>query len=146
MPDLEPGLPPILGIEGEIREALMNLVINALDAMPSGGEFTVRTRSAESSDAPRIYLEAQDTGTGMDEDTRRRCLEPFFTTRGERGSGLGQAMVYGAAQRHQARIEIDSAPRQGTTARLDFPMPESAGMGGLHLDPAVAPGNPDRAA
>jgi CheY-like chemotaxis protein len=58
----------------------------------------------------------------MDEDTRRRCLEPFFTTKGERGTGLGLAMVYGVLQRHNAEIEIDSTPGQGTTMRLVFPV------------------------
>lgn len=57
----------------------------------------------------------------MDEDTRRRCLEPFFTTKGERGTGLGLAMVYGVAKRHDAEIEIESAPGKGTTIRLAFP-------------------------
>jgi len=57
----------------------------------------------------------------MDEDTRRRCLEPFYTTKGERGTGLGLAMVYGMVQRHSAELEIDSAPGQGTTVRLSFP-------------------------
>src|SRR5262249_9412332 len=64
-----------------------------------------------------------DTGIGMDEETRRRCLEPFFTTKGERGTGLGLAMVYGMVQRHGGDIEIDSTPGEGTTFRLGFPLP-----------------------
>ena len=64
-----------------------------------------------------------DTGVGMDEETRRRCLEPFFTTKGERGTGLGLAMVYGMTRRHNAEIEIESAVGQGTTVRLRFPVP-----------------------
>ena len=71
--------------------------------------------------APRqVHVEVVDTGMGMDEETRRRCLEPFFTTKGERGTGLGLAMVYGVAQRHSAGIEIESAPGKGTTIRLSF--------------------------
>ena len=66
----------------------------------------------------RACIEVCDTGVGMDEETRRRCLEPFFTTKGERGTGLGLAMVYGMVQRHSADIEIDSAPGEGTTVRL----------------------------
>ena len=58
----------------------------------------------------RVLIEVSDTGVGMDEDTRRRCLEPFYTTKGERGTGLGLAMVYGMIQRHSAELEIDSAP------------------------------------
>ena len=62
----------------------------------------------------------RDTGAGMDEETRRRCIEPFFTTKGERGTGMGLAMVYGMVQRHDAQIEIESAPGAGTTVRLQF--------------------------
>jgi len=65
-------------------------------------------------------VEVSDTGVGMDEETRRRCLEPFYTTKGERGTGLGLAMVYGMIQRHSAEINIDSAVGQGTTVRLSF--------------------------
>lgn len=125
--ELVPDLPAVMGIESEIREALTNLVLNAVDAMPNGGELTIRTRIATGLDgAPRVHVEVSDTGVGMDEDTRRRCLEPFFTTKGERGTGLGLAMVYGTAQRHNAQVEIDSAPGTGTTTRLVFPVPETA--------------------
>ena len=68
-----------------------------------------------------MQLEVVDTGVGMDEETRRRCLEPFFTTKGERGTGLGLAMVYGMVQRHSAEIEIDSTLEQGTTSGLRSP-------------------------
>ena len=65
---------------------------------------------------------------GMDEETRRRCLEPFFTTKGERGTGMGLAMVYGMVKRHGAQIEIDSAPGRGTTVRVHFAAaPSTAG-------------------
>ena len=112
------------GGESEIREALTNLVFNAVDAMPEGGTLTLRAprRSRAIGRAARVQVEVADTGVGMDEATRRRCLEPFFTTKGERGTGLGLAMVYGVAQRHNAEIDIDSAPGQGTTARLGFPI------------------------
>ncbi|WP_156924417.1 PAS domain-containing protein [Derxia gummosa] len=120
--DFAPGLPGVLGIESELREALTNLVFNAVDAMPAGGRLLLRTRRLDGEPA-RAALEVVDTGVGMDEDTRRRCLEPFFTTKGERGTGLGLAMVYGVAQRHDAGIEIDSAPGAGTTLRLVFPVP-----------------------
>ncbi len=131
--ELAPELPAILGIESEIREALVNLVFNAIDAMPDGGKLTLRTKLARaakaSPDTPapgQIQVEISDTGIGMDEDTRRRCLEPFFTTKGERGTGLGLAMVYGIARRHNAEIEIDSALGKGTTIRFVFPVPETS--------------------
>jgi len=80
-----------------------------------------------STEPQRVLLEVVDSGVGMDEETRRRCLEPFFTTKGERGTGLGLAMVFGMAQRHGAALEIDSRPGAGTTVRLLFP---ASGGGG----------------
>ena len=112
--------PQTLGVAGEIREALTNLIFNAVDAMPSGGTLTLRTRLQQQSASAAIVVEVGDTGTGMDEATRRRCLEPFFTTKGERGTGLGLAMVYGMAQRHGAEVGIESQLGRGTTVRLQF--------------------------
>ena len=113
----------VMAIESELREALVNLVLNAIDAMPEGGKLTLRAGrfGAPSDPAGRLFIEVSDSGTGMDDETRRRCLEPFFTTKGERGSGLGLAMVYGIAQRHEVDIDIISAPGAGTTFRLTFP-------------------------
>ena len=68
-----------------------------------------------------VIVEVQDTGVGMSETTRSRCLEPFFTTKGERGTGLGLAMVFGMVQRHGGELEIDSELGRGTTMRLSFP-------------------------
>ena len=120
-------LPKVQGNESDIRDALTNLIFNAVDAMPSGGTLTLRTRAAEATDPgdgggrrSAAHLEVIDTGLGMDEDTRRRCLEPFFTTKGERGTGMGLAMVYGMVRRHGAAIEIDSVLGAGTTVRLIF--------------------------
>jgi CheY-like chemotaxis protein len=125
--ELDPDLPAIAGIESEIREALTNLVFNAVDAMPEGGVLTLRTRvpdrPAGATRSQQVCVEVDDTGIGMDPETRRRCLEPFFTTKGERGTGLGLAMVYGVAQRHGAEIEIEGAEGKGTTVRLGFPLP-----------------------
>jgi PAS domain S-box-containing protein len=118
--ELAADLPTVVGVDSEVREALINLVFNAADAMPDGGTLTVRTRTAGARGA---VVEVVDNGVGMDEETRRRCLEPFFTTKGERGTGLGLAMVYGVAQRHGAEVEVQSAPGQGTTLRLIFPIP-----------------------
>jgi len=83
----------------------------------------VRSVATQGGTATRnVCLEVSDTGVGMDEETRRRCLEPFFTTKGERGTGMGLAMVYGMAQRHGCALEIDSKPGAGTTIRLVFPI------------------------
>jgi CheY-like chemotaxis protein/anti-sigma regulatory factor (Ser/Thr protein kinase) len=134
--ELAPDLPAIMGAESEIREALTNLVFNAVDAMPNGGTLTLRTKITEGAQdslktaAPhRVQVEVSDTGIGMDEETRRRCLEPFFTTKGERGTGLGLAMVYGMAQRHSAEIEIESIVGRGTTVRLSFVVPATVTAG-----------------
>lgn len=119
---LADALPMLPGSVGEIREALTNLVFNAVDAMPDGGTLSVRTRcTGAAGEARQVRIEVGDTGIGMDENTRRRCLEPFFTTKGERGTGLGLAMVYGMMERHGASIDIVTAPGQGTAVRLDFP-------------------------
>jgi len=102
--------------------------------MPEGGTLTLRTGSTTDSrdHEGRVFIEVTDNGIGMDEETRSRCLEPFFTTKGERGTGLGLAMVYGIAERHGMSIDIRSAPGGGTTFRLTFPdRPPPA--------PAVAP-------
>ena len=115
-------LPMLPGSVGEIREALTNLVFNAVDAMPDGGTLSVRTScTGAAGETRQVRIEVADTGIGMDENTRRRCLEPFFTTKGERGTGLGLAMVYGMMERHGASIDIVTAPGQGTAVRLDFP-------------------------
>jgi signal transduction histidine kinase/ActR/RegA family two-component response regulator/uncharacterized membrane protein affecting hemolysin expression len=125
--NLADSIPEIMGAEHEIRDALTNLIFNAVDAMPNGGTLAVRTRKATVADGEsRVLIEVTDTGVGMDEDTRRRCLEPFYTTKGERGTGLGLAMVYGMIQRHSAELEIDSAVGKGTTVRLNFPASSSS--------------------
>lgn len=125
--ELAPNLPEIMGVASEIREALTNLVLNAVDAMPGGGTLGVRTLVRESgSNGSAVLVEVSDTGGGMNEETRQRCLEPFFTTKGERGTGLGLAMVFGMVQRHSGELEIDSAVGQGTTVRLAFAVPTSA--------------------
>ncbi len=124
--DLASDLPDIMGAEGEIRDALTNLVFNAVDAMPDGGTLTLRTglvttgSAADPNVGQDVYVEVADTGVGMDEETRRHCLEPFYTTKGERGTGLGLAMVYGMIQRHSCGFEITTAPGLGTTVRLIF--------------------------
>ena len=120
--DLAPSLPDVLGDAVEVRDALTNLVFNAVDAMPEGGTLTLRTRAVVVEGMETVHVEVSDTGIGMDEETRRRCIEPFFTTKGQRGTGLGLASVYGMLQRHDARLEVDSAPGRGTTMRMIFPM------------------------
>ena len=128
--DLAADLPAIPGIESEIREALVNLVLNAVDAMPSGGTLTLRTKMLpaphQGANAGYVEVSVADTGIGMNDEVRRRCMEPFFTTKGERGSGLGLASVYGVVRRHGAEIDIRSVQGRGTTVSLIFPVPAAA--------------------
>jgi signal transduction histidine kinase/CheY-like chemotaxis protein len=134
--DLQADLPAISGVESELREALTNLVFNAIDASPHGGALTIRTRATQNlsgSGYGGVEIEVEDKGSGMDEETRRRCLEPFFTTKGERGTGLGLAMVYGTAQRHGAETIIRSVLGEGTTICLAFPVP-------VETTPAISEG------
>ena len=110
-------MPPIAGDESELREVLTNLIFNAVDAMPDGGLITLETR-AENDQA---VIRVSDTGAGMSEEVRQRCLEPFFSTKGEAGTGLGLSMVYGIVDRHRGKLEIESAPGQGTTFIIRLP-------------------------
>jgi signal transduction histidine kinase len=113
-------LPVILGDAARLRDAITNLIFNALDAMPTGGALTLRTRAL----GHCARLEVSDTGIGMTEEVRRNCLEPFFTTKGEHGTGLGLAMVFGIVQNHSGTIEIASTPGKGTTFTMIFPASE----------------------
>ena len=128
--DSERDLPKLYANESDLREALTNLVLNSVDALPSGGTITIVTRavipkvSAASAARPtHITIEVRDTGIGMNEETRQRCLEPFFSTkRLHGGAGLGLAMAYGMVERHQGKIQIESAPNRGTSMRLVLPL------------------------
>jgi len=139
-PELAVDLLTIRGAENEIRDALTNLIFNAVDALPQGGGIEVRTRMGTSPGPggiePNVILEVIDNGIGMDEETRRRCIEPFFTTKGDRGSGLGLAMVYGMARRHNAGLDIESTPGKGTTVRITFRT--GVGTSGRHPAPLFA--------
>lgn len=118
-------IPPVRGNATELREMLTNLVFNAVDAMPQGGTITLRTRPS----GVRVEFSVTDTGIGMNEEVRRRCLEPFFTTKGDRGSGLGLSMVYGIVERHEGTVAIESMPGQGTTFTFTFPSDTSGAVG-----------------
>ena len=106
------------GLPGELREALLNLVQNAIDAMPDGGVLTVRTFK----ESTQACLAIGDTGVGMGADVRERAFEPFFTTKGVNGSGLGLAEVYGIARRHRGTATIASVPGRGTEVTLRLPL------------------------
>jgi PAS domain S-box-containing protein len=116
-------LPKVLASESEIREALLNLVFNAVDAMPQGGRLALNTHWEPSgADQGRVRVEVVDSGNGMAPEVVARCLDPFFTTKGERGSGMGLTMVLAIAQGCGAELGIASEPGRGTTASLRFPV------------------------
>lgn len=131
--DLALEIPKLRCDPAELREALTNLIFNAVDALPKGGNIRIVTRSIAAQPdgngqmcSARVQMEVHDNGVGMDEMTRQRCMEPFFSTKTKRGgTGLGLAMVYGMMQRYDGTIEIESAPGKGTCVRLTFPVREA---------------------
>lgn len=125
--DLLP-VPSIGGEESELRELLTNLIFNAADAISTAGTITVSTEV----DGDFVLLRVRDTGIGMTEEVRQRCLEPFFTTKGDKGTGLGLSMVYGIVQRHYSTLEIASTLEQGTTFTIRFPIQTN------RMDPVAA--------
>jgi signal transduction histidine kinase len=111
-------IPQIAGSPEELREVLTNLIFNAVDALPYGGCITFRTYAQ----GDRVLLEVSDNGSGMTLETQQRCLEPFYSTKGAAGSGLGLSMSYGIIRRHGGSITIKSELRQGTTFVIDLPV------------------------
>jgi signal transduction histidine kinase/ActR/RegA family two-component response regulator len=112
----------VMGDESELREVLVNLVFNAVDAMPQGGTLTLATRETGGT----VELSVSDTGTGMAEDVRSRVFDPFFTTKGKAGMGLGLAVSYGIIRRHEGSIEVESEVGRGTAFRIRLPPARNA--------------------
>ena len=123
---LAPDLPPVDGDRTQLHQTLLNLCVNARDAMPSGGTLSITTERIRRPGAGNEWyarLTVADTGSGMDEATKSRIFEPFFTTKEPgRGTGLGLSVVYGIVESHGGSIAVDSTEGKGTTFRLDFPI------------------------
>jgi signal transduction histidine kinase len=111
-------IPTIAGNEAELREMLFNVVFNAIDAIEKAGTITFRTSLHDQS----ARLQVIDNGAGMTEEVRSRCLEPFFSTKDEHGTGLGLGIVYGIIRRHDGSIQIESAPGLGTNVTISLPL------------------------
>lgn len=127
---LEPQLPRIMADPGQFSRALLNICVNARDAMPGGGRLTITTAIADVSETDErhmgggawVCVSISDTGVGIDENVRERIFEPFFTTKGiGEGTGLGLAIVYGIVKEHGGHIDVQSIAGQGTTVKLYLP-------------------------
>jgi signal transduction histidine kinase/ActR/RegA family two-component response regulator len=112
-------VPPILGNSSELREVFTNIIFNAVDAMPEGGQLTISTQPPNDS---WVEVRISDTGIGMTEEVKKRIFDPFFTTKGVTNSGLGMSVSYGIIKRHGGEILIESEPGKGTTFVLHLPM------------------------
>jgi PAS domain S-box-containing protein len=115
---LSPSVPPVFGNAGKLQQVFMNLIMNARDAMPRGGELTVATECENST----LHVEVADNGVGIPSDHLSKIFDPFFTTKGKaRGTGLGLAVTYGIMREHSGKIGVESTLGKGTTFRLEFP-------------------------
>jgi signal transduction histidine kinase/FixJ family two-component response regulator len=113
----------VMGDEVELREVLVNMVYNAIDAMPAGGEI----RMVHQETKGRVVLTIADSGTGMTPEVKSRLFDPFFTTKGRGGTGMGMAVSFGIIRRHNGTIDVESEPDRGTTFRISLPVAEEAG-------------------
>jgi GAF domain-containing protein len=132
-------VPPVSGDPAELREAMTNLILNAVDAMPTGGTLTLATTL----ESHEVVVTVTDTGVGIPDAIRGKIFDPFFTTKGPQGTGLGLSMTYGILSRHGARITVDSREGHGTTFRLAFAQGEvpadlESGFGVEPLPPGVS--------
>jgi two-component system cell cycle sensor histidine kinase/response regulator CckA len=145
-------LPLVRADHGQLQQVLLNLCLNARDAMPDGGRLTLSTSATTITDAfaaanpwarpgQFVVLAVTDSGAGMTAEVRARIFEPFFSTKGvEHGTGLGLAVVYGIVEQHQGFVRVDSAPGEGTTFRIYLPAIVEAGRGVAAPTPPAPPG------
>ncbi len=120
---LSPTVPPVYGNQGKLQQVFMNLIMNARDAMPRGGDLTLATECENSS----VHVEVSDSGVGIPPDHLTRIFDPFFTTKAtSRGTGLGLAVTYGIIREHSGKIHVESVVGMGTTFKLEFPTARKA--------------------
>ena len=116
---LDKNLPLVPLDEASMKQAILNLVKNAMEAMPNGGKMEIKT----SRDADRIYLGVRDSGQGIPEEIASKIFEPYFTTR-SKGSGLGLTIVYKVVREHGGDVEVNSTPGRGTAFQVTLPIPQ----------------------
>jgi signal transduction histidine kinase len=127
------GPPAVMAVSSEIVSALVNLIVNAIDAMSTQKIGTITLRSGD--DGRGSWIEVEDDGPGMPQEVAQRIFEPFFTTKGQKGTGLGLAMVYATMQRHGGTVTVDTAPGKGARFRLWFPAASPASSGASSARP-----------
>jgi two-component system cell cycle sensor histidine kinase/response regulator CckA len=148
--DLDPGLPAVYGDQTQVEQALLNLALNARDAMPEGGRLTIRTARISGEDLRKAHpeasaptyvkIEVDDTGAGMDEQVKERLFEPFFTTKKDLGgTGLGLPVVYGIVSSHRGLIDVESVKGRGAAFRLYLPT-RATGAAGRPPERAILAG------
>jgi PAS domain S-box-containing protein len=135
--DLDPAIPILQGDYNQLQQALINICLNARDAMPEGGRLSISTspgltpqfrqRFPEAS-GDYIHVDVSDNGLGMDDQTRERAFEPFFTTKKDGGTGLGLSVVYGIVQTHRGFIDLERSKDGGTTVKIFLPIPAQADL------------------
>ena len=137
--DLSTDVPDVSVDPAQLRQVLLNLVVNARDAMPTGGSITISTRAQERQAQPHAQIRVRDSGEGMDETTRRRVFEPFFTTkRTMGGTGLGLSVALGIVEQSGGRLELRSEPGQGTTVNIWLPATQRSGSHRRTASPGAA--------
>jgi CheY-like chemotaxis protein len=135
------GQPVMLGSPARMREILTNLVFNAVDALPDGGAIRLSALERDG----RAVIEVADTGVGMTDEIKAHIFEPFFSTKGDAGTGLGLAMVFGVVESHQGSIDVDSAPGRGTRFCLSFPMAATPRVVSVRSESTESTQSPPRA-
>jgi len=128
-------VPDVMGAPSELREVFVNLILNAVQAMPEGGTLTFETFTTR---RQQVGVRVQDTGIGMSDDVQKNIFEPLFTTKGEQGTGMGLAASYGIVQEHEGDIDVESTPGEGTTFRLVFPPADESEPEPDEPEPAAA--------
>jgi signal transduction histidine kinase len=132
-----PDLPPVYGDRGKLQQVLLNLLLNARDAIAEGGAIRVSVRQV----AQSLELEVEDDGVGIGLEDQSKIFDPFFTTKGRgKGTGLGLSLSYNIVAEHGGEIQVESAPGRGATFRVNLPlrMPATAGAGSHRDSPVEA--------